>query len=218
MMKSLRYLKITSYAGALLCLLLLGANLLLNLPLHDSIARPELADVLLLACLLCAAWCYGLLMHDSQRIANSDNTEYTAMWDHVNRLLYPHQADRTARHEPQPPSFDVIASIEHIGDEQLWTEIMDAYLEEAESAISGMREALGNGDADELVDCAHSLRGGSAEVKADVVCDLAADAELRARRLDLAEYHKLIDNIEREYRVIERELLLHRLAKPELPA
>jgi HPt (histidine-containing phosphotransfer) domain-containing protein len=73
---------------------------------------------------------------------------------------------------------------------------MELFLEEAEPAVTAIREAVRQGDAPALQSAAHRLKGGAALIGATEVRDLAADLDRLAREGSVAGAAPLLDALE----------------------
>ncbi|UNM06894.1 MAG: Hpt domain-containing protein [Planctomycetales bacterium] len=126
-------------------------------------------------------------------------------WSHdtmpVVRMLDP-------RSGPEP--VDIPASIERMGGEQIWNEIIDAWLEEVPQNISQLRQALIDQDLELAERSAHSIKGCSAEILAEDISRTSALAEEQCRRGNIQSVKSLLQEIERQFSRVERQLSEYR--------
>jgi HPt (histidine-containing phosphotransfer) domain-containing protein len=85
-----------------------------------------------------------------------------------------------------------------------------SFLDQRESVVDGMRQALADGDAGRLADAAHSLKGSSSALGALRLAELCAElfADARCDRLEAGE--RRLEEIDREIERVEvalREIL-----------
>ncbi|MCC7477552.1 response regulator [bacterium] len=85
---------------------------------------------------------------------------------------------RGARRTPM----DVAASIERAGDAAFWRELMEAYFEETGQRMQRLGEAIAEADLAAMNREAHTIKGGSSEVLAELVRESAAELEKLARQ------------------------------------
>ena len=76
-------------------------------------------------------------------------------------------------------------------DKELFDELIELYSENITQIVQRLGEALASGDREEVVHCAHSIKGSSANLCVERVRALAADLERlagSAERIDLAPF------------------------------
>ncbi|WP_432492648.1 hybrid sensor histidine kinase/response regulator [Kineococcus auxinigenes] len=66
-------------------------------------------------------------------------------------------------------------------DRALFAQLLTSFVERAPGAVADLEDALASGDARELETRAHSLKGSAANLGAEVLAQLCADLEARAR-------------------------------------
>jgi PAS domain S-box-containing protein len=103
------------------------------------------------------------------------------------RATYSSSKD-AAREAPETNGapLDIEASIARAGDPAFWTELLQAYLEEAPKQLADIERACKSGDGAALERHAHSLKGASAELLAERVRELAHQIELTVKDENLA--------------------------------
>ncbi|WP_432534508.1 hybrid sensor histidine kinase/response regulator [Kineococcus arenarius] len=69
-------------------------------------------------------------------------------------------------------------------DRALFAQLLTSFVERAPGAVADLEDALASGDARELETRAHSLKGSAANLGAEVLAQLCADLEARARAGD----------------------------------
>ena len=99
-------------------------------------------------------------------------------------------------------------------DDDLLIEIWEAFCEDAPQLLIGLQSALDREDLGTIERHAHSLKGSSANIGADIFRKVASDMELSARRGDLAGtramYSPLADGLNRVLEELTGLLALYR--------
>ena len=84
------------------------------------------------------------------------------------------------------------------GDEDLLQELVAIFLEHAHQQVQRLREALGTGNAPDLVHQAHSLKGAATGLGAEALGMIAARLELAGKSGRLADAPHLPQALEEE--------------------
>jgi len=111
-------------------------------------------------------------------------------------------AQTTSVHAGRMDKAAIIAKLG--GDERLYEEIIDIFVEEAPKHLARLKLGLVEGDAATVEAVAHSLKGELAYLGDSELAGIARDLEEAARKLDLNPAYVLFQNFEAEV----RELLL----------
>ncbi len=75
-----------------------------------------------------------------------------------------------------PINFDKAVE-EFEGDKEFLIEVLNAFLENAETQTGTIRQAISDGDAEVVRKEAHSIKGGSANLTANTLSDIAYELE-----------------------------------------
>jgi HPt (histidine-containing phosphotransfer) domain-containing protein len=103
----------------------------------------------------------------------------------------PAAAAPVAAPTPAPPALlnkfplDIQASIDRIGDDTFWVELMQTFIAEVEQRLAGAGEAVRSGHAEKLRHEAHTIKGSSAEMAINGMRDLALQLERLAQAGDI---------------------------------
>ena len=92
------------------------------------------------------------------------------------------------------------------GDPGQFRELIDLFLAEMESGLASMRKALAEGNAAELAQLAHSLKGASASMGAGSLASLCRTLEETAKNIRLQGAEGQLDQIESEVRIVREAL------------
>lgn len=92
------------------------------------------------------------------------------------------------------------------GDPGQFRELIDLFLAEMESGLASMRKALAEGNAAELAQLAHSLKGASASMGAGGLASLCRTLEETAKNIKLQGTEGQLDQIESEVRIVREAL------------
>jgi CheY-like chemotaxis protein len=105
---------------------------------------------------------------------------------------------------------DIDLSIEHVGDRKFWLELVEVFLGEMPSRIEALRELIEAGDAGEVENLAHSIKGSCAEMLAEPMRQVAQALELCGRERNLTDAPELLEKLFDSYRELEEILLRER--------
>lgn len=87
---------------------------------------------------------------------------------------------------PELPAVNKKAALALVdGDEELFMEIAQVFLEDARAYVEKLRGALDANNAEEVEHYAHTLKGAAANICATAFKDTASDIESAARNKDL---------------------------------
>ena len=113
----------------------------------------------------------------------------------------------TAASSPAPPHTpaldpEILAGLLDLtedDDDSFVVDLFESYVASHARSVSGMREALANGDADALRRHAHTLKGSSGNVGASHVAELAKELQWRGEHGDLEGLEAWIEAVEVEF-------------------
>ncbi|PIR00310.1 MAG: hypothetical protein COV66_07445 [Nitrospinae bacterium CG11_big_fil_rev_8_21_14_0_20_45_15] len=96
-----------------------------------------------------------------------------------------------------PPTYDEAVALANCdGDDELFREIVEIYLEDSPTIVKNLKQAVMDSDAANIEKFAHALKGASGNICAEPVCDLAQMIERMGRKNELSEvrdvYRKLV--------------------------
>ena len=100
-----------------------------------------------------------------------------------------------------------LAQLDVDGKEGLLASLVDMFAAEAPKRLEAMRTQLAGGDANGLMETAHTLKGTAATLGATTVADVSRELEMLARSGALAGGAVLVDRLEREVARAETVLL-----------
>jgi signal transduction histidine kinase/DNA-binding response OmpR family regulator/HPt (histidine-containing phosphotransfer) domain-containing protein len=110
---------------------------------------------------------------------------------------------------PDEP-MDIPLSIEHVGDRKFWLELVEVFLGEMPARIDQLRALIEDGDAEEVENLAHSIKGSCAEMLAEPMRQVSQALELCGRERNLVDAPELLDKLIDSYRELEEVLLRER--------
>jgi len=116
--------------------------------------------------------------------------------------------DRANEHEVESKAaFDRDGLLERLGgDEDLLRQIAEVFLKDAPEQMLSLKDAIQKGDATLAERLAHTLKGASANVGANVLQELAAQMEITGKEGDLNRAQKLLETTMREYETLKRNI------------
>lgn len=85
--------------------------------------------------------------------------------------------------------------------------LIRAYITDSDSRISTMNHALSNNDFDELRETAHSFKGTSGNLSANVLAKLCFSLEQQSGEEDFEKMSALVQSVEQEYTVVKSILV-----------
>ncbi|MFT4797421.1 MAG: HPt (histidine-containing phosphotransfer) domain-containing protein [Candidatus Azotimanducaceae bacterium] len=100
---------------------------------------------------------------------------------------------------------EAFAELEEIMEDEFST-LLETYLQDAESKLSLMSEALNAGDANSLRELSHSFKGASCNIGALPLSRLCEDVEQLARTDQIADISPLMPRILDEYQEVKKLL------------
>ncbi|MDH3714505.1 MAG: response regulator [Gammaproteobacteria bacterium] len=95
---------------------------------------------------------------------------------------------------------DSLRALQKRGKKDILARILGTYLERAPLLLQAIVTAVSGGDAEQIHQAAHSLKGSSANVGAARLAELCAELELLGRNKDTAKAPGLLADIETEFR------------------
>ncbi|MEO1620115.1 MAG: Hpt domain-containing protein [Cyanobacteria bacterium J06632_3] len=93
-------------------------------------------------------------------------------------------------------------------DASFATELLTLFMQDAESCLKDLEQAIATQNARSIEEAAHSLRGASANVGASALSAVAGRLEQSARRGDLRSAHVLLQQLKQHYRFIQAQFQL----------
>lgn len=93
------------------------------------------------------------------------------------------------------------------GDRDALTEIVDAFVEEAPGRLAELRRGAEQGDATLAGRAAHTLKSNGLTFGAVELASLCRRLEVAARADELAGSAELIDRVEEQWAIVQRELV-----------
>lgn len=116
--------------------------------------------------------------------------------------------------EEGPLRLDVLTALrgdlESPGEGGEFSEIVDLFLGNAQRNCNAAREALANGDRQSLELAAHSLKGSSSTMGAARMAALCASLEEAGHNGALDRAALLVERLDTEFDLVQRELVRHR--------
>lgn len=96
--------------------------------------------------------------------------------------------------------FDRQAMLDEVeGDEDLLEEVLQIFLEHTPKQLKELRRAVEAGDALQVQEQAHSLKGAAASIKAETMRAAALEMELAGRNRALEGAGALLEDLAREF-------------------
>jgi signal transduction histidine kinase/CheY-like chemotaxis protein/HPt (histidine-containing phosphotransfer) domain-containing protein len=104
-----------------------------------------------------------------------------------------------ANGQPAVQALDIAASISRANDEGFWYELLAAYVDDVQSRLPLLRQALVEKDASTLRGHAHTIKGGSAEMVAEGMRSIAAQLEDAGRKSEFEAAKTYLSQLEQEW-------------------
>jgi CheY-like chemotaxis protein len=101
-----------------------------------------------------------------------------------------------------PINFDKAVE-EFEGDKEFLVEVLNAFLENVSAQTGTIRQAISDGDAEVVGREAHSIKGGSANLTADTLSDIAFKLERTGSSGDLEGSLETLELLEKEFKRLE---------------
>jgi|GEM_PF-5280359 len=95
--------------------------------------------------------------------------------------------------------FDHMRLKEISNDEEFIRMLLSSYFTDAENALKELKEALNQGHAEKIVELAHRMKGGSYNIGATNVGNIAKEIEVKAKEKHLSDISILLERLESEY-------------------
>lgn len=92
-------------------------------------------------------------------------------------------------------------------DKELVRELCQVFLEDLADKISALEKAMSSENLDDLIRVAHSLKGSTGTVTAEICCDLALNLEMAARDGDFAKAREIYPNLLKSLGEAEKAML-----------
>jgi HPt (histidine-containing phosphotransfer) domain-containing protein len=96
------------------------------------------------------------------------------------------------------------------GDSDFEVELLDMFINDAESSIQQLSEAVSASNVSMVEDIAHYLKGASANVGARALSSAAAQLELQAKRGKLAQAQSLLGQLQSACQEVRQVMLARR--------
>lgn len=108
--------------------------------------------------------------------------------------------------------FDIeaFAMLEEIMEDE-FPELIRVYVEDSDPRLGALKQALSDGDSNELRELAHSLKGASANIAALPLADLCFQIENKSRQNVLEGIDELLLKVDAEYSAV-RGILVSTIA------
>jgi PAS domain S-box-containing protein len=101
---------------------------------------------------------------------------------------------------------EALQNLRDLGGDEFLGEVIGAFLADAPTLIATLRNALPQGNTEELRRAAHTLKSNGATLGAESFATLCRTAEQRAKAGELDGFSDLVDRIEQEYAPLEEAL------------
>ncbi len=98
------------------------------------------------------------------------------------------------------------ATLEGEEGSDLVTELIEMFVEDTPKILSKIREGIATSNLSEVELAAHSLKGNSRTMGANFMGELCAKLELKAKNRSLAGGEKCLEELEREFKLVQQEL------------
>ncbi len=118
----------------------------------------------------------------------------------------PSEAPPSSESRLEPEPLRMMMDLQNSSGSNLLEKALDRFFTETPQRISVMREALAQSDSNELEHVAHALRGSSATLGATGMSELCENLEAQAEEKKLENAAALIENLEKEYKLVKAEL------------
>ncbi len=105
-----------------------------------------------------------------------------------------------------PERWETLRSLEEATGSGFLAELAGVFLEDTPKRLAGMRQGLAEGDARQVTQAAHSLKGSSSNIGAPLLESLAAELEGRCSGGSLEGVDGLLERIETEAERVCRAL------------
>jgi HPt (histidine-containing phosphotransfer) domain-containing protein len=102
---------------------------------------------------------------------------------------------------------EALQNLRDLGGVEFLTEVIDAFLADAPALLASLRSSIEGPDTEELRRAAHTLKSNGATLGAVAFAELCRTVEQHAKDGQLAGVAELVDQIEHEYRLLEKALL-----------
>ena len=96
------------------------------------------------------------------------------------------------------------------GDKDFEVELLDMFINDAESSVMQLAEAVANGNVTVVEDIAHYIKGASANVGALTLSSLAAQLEVQAKRGQLAQAPNILGQLQTCCRDVRQVVMARR--------
>jgi len=108
--------------------------------------------------------------------------------------------DSPAPKQPPEPPIDIDAGLERIQDYGTWNDVIYVYLEDTRQRLASLREAIDRDDSERAAFEAHTIGGGSAEIKADRMHSVANELEETLKTGDYGKANSLQKALRDEFK------------------
>jgi HPt (histidine-containing phosphotransfer) domain-containing protein len=81
--------------------------------------------------------------------------------------------------------------------------LLETFIADSAAKIERLREGLAKGDSDLVRRSAHSLKGSSGNLGANIMADLCLRLEEQARDEDLRGLHSVLEQLEAEFELVQ---------------
>ena len=105
------------------------------------------------------------------------------------------------------PVYDQNAALDICdGDDELFREIVEIYIEDSPSILKNLKQAVMDSNSSNIEKFAHALKGASGNICADPVRDLAQIIERMGRNNELSDVRDVYRKLVKEYIRLKDEL------------
>lgn len=87
-----------------------------------------------------------------------------------------------------------------------FTGLLETFISDSAERIDCLRAGMANSDADMVRRSAHSLKGSSSNLGANVMAELSVQIEERARDNELSDLVPLVEQLETEFEAVARAM------------
>jgi two-component system, sensor histidine kinase and response regulator len=98
-----------------------------------------------------------------------------------------------------PLDREVLAGLRELGDPGLFSELVEMFIGDTAERIAALRRALGEGDASEVEQAAHTLKGSAGNMGAATMARISARLQEAGSAEELEEIPGLLDRLEQEF-------------------
>jgi HPt (histidine-containing phosphotransfer) domain-containing protein len=143
-------------------------------------------------------WCCGVATGDADQHAEDTHRQDSCPQDD-NETPVPHSVINQA-------ALDNIRQLQLPGKPDLLGKIVSLYMKDSPGLLNALREAINQGDAEQVRLLAHRFKSGCANLGALELADLSKQMEDRGRNNDIDDALTLLARIDSEFRMVAAAL------------